>query len=295
MIKQTTTKVMAEKWGISDRRVRMLCEEGRIPGAKKKGNRYLIPDGAPKPTDFRGYRNLNMNRSRIGFLAVLDAYRDEVYRQDRKTLLWSEILETSFAEELYWQHLMIDIVEYRKRNDVFPKDGSWIDQRNCADAAKYIARMVCYGRRMSKKAVKEIGFLLEDPWRKSEKYKSELSNEWNVISNQISPFILRYKRSREHPIEKATIFYLKLIVHQPFPREKDMMIPLLLDFFLLKAGYPVIDSRIRLGIDHERALEDYKRTENPNRMIKYIAEHLTQKLEGRIATNKAGISKKRVI
>ena len=32
----------AEKWGLSARRVRILCAEGKIPGTIRKGNLYMI-------------------------------------------------------------------------------------------------------------------------------------------------------------------------------------------------------------------------------------------------------------
>lgn len=32
-----TVKQAAEKWGISDRRVRTLCSEGKIPGVTREG------------------------------------------------------------------------------------------------------------------------------------------------------------------------------------------------------------------------------------------------------------------
>lgn len=43
----------AEKWGISPRRIRILCAEGRIPGAFKMGAYWSIPDDAEKPKDER--------------------------------------------------------------------------------------------------------------------------------------------------------------------------------------------------------------------------------------------------
>lgn len=42
-----------EKWSLSKRRVAVLCAEGRIPGAEKKANVWLIPDDAEKPADAR--------------------------------------------------------------------------------------------------------------------------------------------------------------------------------------------------------------------------------------------------
>lgn len=43
----------AERWGISSRRIQVLCGENRIPGAVKIGNRWAIPDDEPKPADAR--------------------------------------------------------------------------------------------------------------------------------------------------------------------------------------------------------------------------------------------------
>lgn len=43
----------AECWGISDRRVRVLCAKGKIPGVVKDGKSYQIPANVDKPPDGR--------------------------------------------------------------------------------------------------------------------------------------------------------------------------------------------------------------------------------------------------
>lgn len=48
-----STKEAAEKWNISDRRVLQYCNAGRIKGAVKMGNTWLIPKRAEKPIDGR--------------------------------------------------------------------------------------------------------------------------------------------------------------------------------------------------------------------------------------------------
>jgi hypothetical protein len=48
-----TAQQAAEKWGLSDRRVRVLCNEGKIPGVVKNGKSYQIPSDAEKPLDGR--------------------------------------------------------------------------------------------------------------------------------------------------------------------------------------------------------------------------------------------------
>lgn len=44
---------MSDKWGISQRRIRTLCMEGRIDGAFKMGAYWSIPEDAEKPKDER--------------------------------------------------------------------------------------------------------------------------------------------------------------------------------------------------------------------------------------------------
>ncbi len=48
-----TVQEAAGLWDISPRRVRILCQEGRIRGAVRKGRVWLIPDTARKPSDGR--------------------------------------------------------------------------------------------------------------------------------------------------------------------------------------------------------------------------------------------------
>lgn len=48
-----TVKETAEKWGINPRTVQTMCNDGRIPEAKKFGNAWAIPEDTKKPTDRR--------------------------------------------------------------------------------------------------------------------------------------------------------------------------------------------------------------------------------------------------
>lgn len=48
-----TTTEMSKKWGITSRRIAVLCEQERIVGVVKKGKTWLIPYDAKKPADAR--------------------------------------------------------------------------------------------------------------------------------------------------------------------------------------------------------------------------------------------------
>lgn len=47
-----TTSEVGKNWGITARRVQILCKEGRVDGAVFKGI-WLIPKDAKKPSDPR--------------------------------------------------------------------------------------------------------------------------------------------------------------------------------------------------------------------------------------------------
>ena len=53
MMKYMRVKDAVEKWGISERRIRKLLEDGRVKGAKKDGKIWNIPVNASKPINKR--------------------------------------------------------------------------------------------------------------------------------------------------------------------------------------------------------------------------------------------------
>lgn len=48
-----TAKQAANRWNISQRRVQILCSEGRIDGAFRLGEMWAIPKDTAKPVDRR--------------------------------------------------------------------------------------------------------------------------------------------------------------------------------------------------------------------------------------------------
>lgn len=46
-------KQLSEKWGISTRRIQILCRDGRISGVMRIANTWAVPADAEKPKDAR--------------------------------------------------------------------------------------------------------------------------------------------------------------------------------------------------------------------------------------------------
>lgn len=79
-MKYMTTKETEKNWGISERRIRQLLQEGRIEGAIKVGSNWNIPASASKPVDKRIIKPYEEN-----FIINLDDdYFDEVDNLKRK-------------------------------------------------------------------------------------------------------------------------------------------------------------------------------------------------------------------
>ena len=55
----------ADKWGISQRRVAVLCSENRIANATMVGNMWIIPTTAEKPIDARSIRYIKSDEKRV--------------------------------------------------------------------------------------------------------------------------------------------------------------------------------------------------------------------------------------
>lgn len=53
MLEYLSIKQTSEKWGITFRRIQVLCKVGRILGATKIGSYWVIPVDAEKPKDQR--------------------------------------------------------------------------------------------------------------------------------------------------------------------------------------------------------------------------------------------------
>ncbi len=63
----------AENWGISVRRVQKLCEQGRVPGAQRFGQYWMIPADAEKPADPRGEKKTPENTLSADLFRVIAA------------------------------------------------------------------------------------------------------------------------------------------------------------------------------------------------------------------------------
>ena len=92
-----TVKETAKLWDISERRVMILCKEGKIDGATKKGRSWVIPANAQKPADARYKKSspIRKTSSRLPLPIGISDYRlavTEYYYID-KTMLIKDFID----------------------------------------------------------------------------------------------------------------------------------------------------------------------------------------------------------
>jgi len=92
-----STKQAALQWGISERRVRILCSEGRIDGVIRSGWAWNIPLDAAKPSDGRQLRHLKNVDMRTGVmnLSSLEAIKGEFLSNQKDEQLLMRIFRNS--------------------------------------------------------------------------------------------------------------------------------------------------------------------------------------------------------
>lgn len=91
-----TAKEAAKLWGISDRRVAILCKQGRVEGAVKDSSGWLIPSDAKKPVDRRAASNRKMvNPKQLPLPVGVSDFKEAVnsYYYVDKTLLIKDFLD----------------------------------------------------------------------------------------------------------------------------------------------------------------------------------------------------------
>ncbi len=69
-MKYIDVKTAGERWGITTRRVRILCNDGRIDGAVRNGWSWVIPADTPRPKDGRVLRRFKPLDVRLGTIDV---------------------------------------------------------------------------------------------------------------------------------------------------------------------------------------------------------------------------------
>ena len=264
-----TVKQAAEKWGISDRRIRVLCAEGKIPGAYQEGRGWKIPADAEKPADGR-------YKSKERILAQID--RKMLELDGRRPLTEGEVerLNEEFIVEYTYNSNAIEGNTLTLRETDLVLRGLTIDQKPLKDhmeavghkeAFDYVRELVRDNVPISERVIKQIHHLvLADKKDDRGVYRRVPVRIMGAQHEPVQPYLIQSKmeqllqdfaNSTEHIVTKLARFHIEFEGIHPFIDGNVRTGRLLVNLELMKAGYPPIDIKFTDRIKYYDAFDEY--------------------------------------
>lgn len=293
-----TTKQAAEKWGISDRRVRLLCEQGRIDGAYKEGRFYLVPADAAKPSDGRRRGDYIVPQEYAELFTQIDAKKKEL--NHRRPLTSGEVkrLREEFLVDFTYSSNAIEGNTLTLRETAMVLEGITIDKKPLKDhleaighrdAFLYVEQLVQNKAPFTEKIIRDIHslVLMDRPEDKGiyRRIPVTISGAFTqppqpyMVPKQMEALALDFKQSKMHPIYAAALFHLRFEGVHPFIDGNGRTGRLLLNFSLMKSGYPPINVKFTDRRDYYDCFDAYYRDGNASPMVKLIAGYVEERLD----------------
>lgn len=290
-----SVKQAAEKWGISDRRVRILCAEGKIPDVIREGRSWKIPENAKKPKDGR-------YRSAESLLEMIDRKKTEL--DTRRPLTEGEIarLTEEFVVEFTYNSNAIEGNTLTLRETDMVLRGLTIDQKPLKDhmeavghkdAFYFVRDQVKEQAPLSERVIKQIHYLvLADKEEDRGVYRRVPVRIMGAKHEPVQPYLIQpkmeqlleaYKNSTEHIIPRLAQFHIEFEGIHPFIDGNGRTGRLLVNLELMKAGYPPIDIKFADRVAYYNAFDEYYGKHNLGAMEKLFAGYVSERLDRYLA------------
>ena len=281
---------VAKKWDISDRRVRALCENGQVDGAVKVGKNWNIPEEAKKPKD---------PRRKIDLLKEIEVKKTEL--DSRRPLTQGELerLNEEFLVEYTYNSNAIEGNTLTLRETDMVLRGITIDKKPLKDhleaighkdAFNYMVDLVKEKKELSESIIKQLHTLvLADKPEDRGIYrrvavrimgaKHSTANPLS-ISDKIYNLIEEFNADKEtNIIKKLALFHIKFEAIHPFIDGNGRTGRLLVNFELMKNGYPPIDIKYSDRKAYYDAFDAYHENHDLSAMENLFAEYVLERIE----------------
>lgn len=285
----------AEKWGISARRVRVLCAEGKIEGVIQKGKLYMIPENAQKPADGRVKYNIladiENKKALFSFMRPLTAGEVERLREE-------------FMIEFTYNSNAIEGNTLTLKETALALEGMTIDQKPLKDhleavghrdAFLYVQDIATKDTPISESVIKNIHSLVlinrpEDKGR----YRRIPVRIMGAYTEPLQPYMVQpamegllienNKRTETmNIIERIARFHLEFEGIHPFIDGNGRTGRLVLNLDLIRNGYPPIDVKFTDRKRYYEAFDAYYRDNDATKMTALIAEYVNERLDEYLA------------
>lgn len=305
-----SAKQAGEKWNISERRVRILCSEGRVDGVVRSGWAWNIPIDTPKPGDGRQLRHLKNFDLRAGTMnfSQLDEERDRCFSQqeDRQQILRSyrHLVNRFILGSFACEELSIEQDElFLLFSHCFAPSLDFDTQLlalNCRSILMRFVQETGLGPIPQTKTTRP--FFSEQRLR--ELYRSLLqgiddehmgiyrkgnlpsggdsasSVRLYTVATQMETLMTQYERewASLHPVVRSLFFYGELLRIRPFGRYDEVFASLVLAGELLCGGFPPAFVDVRQIDEFKAALILTRKRGNYHNALRMLEQSLLHEL-----------------
>lgn len=277
----------AEKWGISARRVRLLCANGKIDGVIRKGNLYMIPENAMKPLDGR------TNKKNI----LLDIQRKRERLSEMRPLTQGEVerLAEEFMIDFTYNSNAIEGNTLTLKETALALEGMTIDQKPLKDhleavghrdAFLYVQDVAKQELPLSETVIKNIHalVLMNRPDDKGV-YRRIPVRIMGAYTEPVQPYMIEprmakllsaneeRKNTMTH-IERIALFHLEFEGIHPFIDGNGRTGRLILNLDLIRNGYPPINVKFTDRKRYYDAFDAFYKDNDATPMTELIAEYI---------------------
>ncbi len=285
-----TVKQASEKWNISDRRVRVLCENGQIDGAYRIGKIWYIPDTADKPADGR-------IKAKISLISLIEKKKAEL--DTKRPLTEGEVqrLYDDFMVEYTYNSNAIEGNTLTLRETEMVLRGLTVDKKPLKDhlevvghkdAFYFVVDLVKEKAEITESVIKQIhSLVLADKPMDKGVYRKIPVRIMGAHHEPVQPYLIEpkmyellqdYKRDDRNIAEKLAEFHIRFEGIHPFIDGNGRTGRLLINLELMKAGYPPIDIKFTDRKRYYDAFDAYYVKKDLSAMTKLFAEYLNARL-----------------
>ena len=284
---------VAERWGISDRRVRILCQQGKIEGVIRKGRSYLIPNNAVKPVDGRTLRRKDVSEQYVTLFSHIDALKERLDQHRPLTTGELRRLQEEFLVEYTFNSNAIEGNTLTLQETALVLEGITIDRKPLKDhleavghkdAFLYVLELVKNKVPLSETIIKQIHTLvLMDRPKDRGIYRRipvRIMGAYHtppdpiMVPEMMEKLVAEFTKKKLHPIENAALFHLNFEGIHPFVDGNGRTGRLILNLFLMQNGYPPINVKFTDRKRYYDAFDSYYRSNNADIMVKMVAEYV---------------------